>query len=64
MWHRNTKMDKKTNWNVVKMMKLMVIEGYSNNDIIQDNIIIVRIKQWFRIVIVSHMIIVLHKIHI
>jgi len=27
------------------MMKLMVIEGYSNNDIIQDNIIIVRIKQ-------------------
>ena len=42
----------------------MVIEGYSNNDVIQDNIIIVRIKQLFRIVIVSHMIIVLHKNHI
>ena len=34
----------------------MVIEGYSNNDVIQDNIIIVGIKQLFRIVIVSYMI--------
>ena len=42
----------------------MVIEGFSNNDVIQDNIIIVEIKQLFRIVIVSHMIIVLHKNHI
>ncbi len=39
----------------------MVIKKYNNNDVIQDNIIIVRIKQLFRIVIVSHMIIVLHE---
>ena len=40
----------------------MVIEEYSNNDIIRDNIIIVKIKQLFRILIViSHMIIVLHE---
>ena len=39
----------------------MVIKRYNNNDVIQDNIIIVRIKQLFRIVIVSHMIIVLHE---
>ena len=48
----------------MKCSKNDVIEGYSNSDVIQDNIIIVRIKQWFRIVIVSHMIVVLHENHI
>ena len=42
----------------------MVIKGYNNNDVIQDNIIIVRIKQLFRIVIVNHMIVMLHENHI
>ena len=48
----------------MKCSKNDVIEGYSNSDVIQDNIIIVRIKQWFRIVIVSHMIVMLHENHI